>query len=294
MQITSLSTHMPQMRGNDHRLCLHDFSYVGNEFVYADSLQTVPPNLLTRYSQFKYGVDDVAEQFATDLAAMLRAHLAPVLGTGEQIVVTGTPYKKLPNAARMLAFTTERLLRAAGLPTAYTYIYQHRLAEGDYGVLSNADRDLRNNQKERYLSPSDFAGKHVVLIDDVRVTGSIEQSVLAMLAGIEVLSVTVVNLIRLDPVIAEEQPRLEDKLNHYFVRNISYLLDLMEKRDNFTLTTRAVKYILESDPQEVRWLVNRLDAKSIAKIYEGIVEDGYDQMMRYAPKFKLVCSARNS
>ncbi len=273
-----------------HALALYELTVSDGKFKVREAWTPVPFDFV-RYSEFKYGQRDAAEIFAASLADLLLAHFGGRLGDDEQVVVIGTPYKRLPNAARMLAIITERHLRTAGLPTSYSYIYQHRLAEGDYGRLPQAARDERNRQKKRYIDADDFTGKHVVVIDDVRITGSIERSIHALLSEIPVLSTTVVNLVRLDPDVAASEPHLEDRLNHAAVQGLPDLLRLMNQRSQFTLTTRAVKFILQAEPAEVRWLLDRLDPTQVTELYEAIVDEGYDLMTAYRPAFRLVQEA---
>lgn len=241
------------------------------------------------YSKFKYGCRDIAEQYAMALAKMLLGHFAECLGGNEQIVVIGTPYKRLPNAARLLAIGAERYLRSAGLPTKCSSIYQHRLATGDYGMLSADLRDERNFKKKRFFDPDDFSGKHVVIIDDIRITGSIERSMLKLLSEVPVLSTTVVNLVCLDPEVALREPQLEDRLNHYAVKSLDDLLQLIQEDEHgFVLISRAVKFILQSKMTDLVRFLEQLTHNQLIQLYEGIVEEGYDTMSSYDQAYRLI------
>ncbi len=270
-------------------MALYELTVIDGEFVVTGS-RTALPFDHAGYSQFKYGRRDAAESYGSAIAELLTEYFADS-DSQEPIVVTGTPYKRVPNAARTLAITAERHLRTAGFPTSYSYIYQHRLAEGDYGTLPAHLRDQRNAEKKRYLDSADFAGRHVVLIDDIRITGSIERSVLALLEDVPVLSTTIVNLVRLDPEVALSSPELEDRLNHWAVKGLDDLLRLMNQKDQFNLTTRAVKYVLQSDPSEVQAFLDQLDRYQIIDLYEAAADEGYGQMPRYSEVFDLVCEA---
>lgn len=276
------------LRGT-HSLAVYELTVVDGSFVERPALATAPFDY-SAYSEFKYGRRDTAERFGMQIADVLIPRYAFTVPRNEPIVVIGTPYKRVPNAARMLAITAERVMRRAGLPSSYSYIYQHRLAAGDYGTLSIAEREQRNKQKKRYLDEDDFIGKHVVLIDDVRITGSIERSITAMLADIPTLSLTTVSFVLLDPEVAHANPGLEDKLNHLVVNGIKDLARLMKQHDRFVLTTRAVKFILEAEPRDVSWLTSHLSVMQLAELYEAIVDEGYDLMPRYAETFRIVCN----
>lgn len=256
-----------------------------------EATETKLPFLPSEYSHFKYGRLDITERYGEALADMIVAHLAPLLRVSDQVVVMGTPYKRVPNAARMLAIGAQRHMRRAGIPTSYTCIYQHRLMAGDYSGLSARERELRNRQKKRYIDLDDFAGRHVVLIDDIRVTGSVERSVAALLGDVPMLSMTIANLVHLDPDAARNEPELESKLNHHAMTGLPDLLQLMNRRDQFVLTTRAVKYILESATTDLCWLLGQLDDGQIAALYEAIIDEGYDIMPCYDQSFMHVSNA---
>lgn len=272
-----------------HALALYELTVSDGSFEVTNALTSRPFDL-AHYSEFKYGRRDVAEIFGAAIAAALAHHFMEAGQDQQPIVVMGTPYKRVPNAARMLAIIAERYLRLHGFDSSYTTIYQHRLGEGDYGTLTVEEREARNLGKKRFIDPSDFAGKHVVLVDDIRITGSIERSTLALLTDVPVLSTVVFNLVKLDPEVALREPHLEDKLNHSAMTGLRDLLQLMEQPDQFVLTTRAVKYILQSDPAEVRWLMSRLGPTRTAELYDAAVDEGYDRMPRYEQAFHTIRS----
>jgi len=273
-----------------HALALYELTVSDGEFEATHPAHVRPFNS-SHYSEFKYGRRDVAEGYGEAIAVQLIEHFTALGCLDDSVVVIGTPYKRLPNAARMLSMSVERHLRANGMHSSHATIYQHRLAEGDYGTLPAAARDQRNKDKKRYVDPDDFIGRHVVLVDDVRITGSIERSTLAHLEGVDVLSTTVANLVRLDPEAALREPHLEDKLNHTAVSGLYDLLRLMEQPRRYTLTTRAVKYVLESNPGDIYMFLTQLGPSRTLELYEAIVDEGYDLMPRYDQAYHLVRNA---
>lgn len=239
------------------------------------------------YSEFKYGRRDLAEHFGSQLASILGSHLLST-AKGEPIVVMGTPYKRLPNAAKLLALTVVQRLRAVGQAVRYTSVYQHRLSEGDYGRLSLAEREIRNQQKKRLVDPDDFAGRHVVVIDDVRITGSIERSIAALLEGVPIRSLTFTNLVRLHEEDALLNPGLEDRLNHFAVTGLQDIARLMHGPHGFVLITRVLKYVLETDPTRLPAFLEQLSFQEVDDLYEGAIDEGYDEMPRYRAALDVV------
>jgi hypothetical protein len=275
---------------DNHALSVFQLTTADGSFVVNSTLDGLLLDL-AHYSEFKYGRRDLAEFYGALIAQLLETHLRKIRFKGEPIVVIGTPYKRIPNAARMLAITAEHQLRSAGLPTRYSSIYQHRLAVGDYGRLSAEERDQRNGAKKRYADPDDFIGRHVVVVDDVRITGSIERSIAQLLHGIPVLSQTYINLVKLDEEVARANPQLENDLNHQSVRNLDDIIRIMRGEHGFVLITRALKYILESSLDEIENFIGQLSPNEVSNIYLGSVEEGYDEMPKYHDAFGIVAAA---
>jgi pyrimidine operon attenuation protein/uracil phosphoribosyltransferase len=272
---------------------LYDLTVTDGE-LQTTSRSTSVPFSPEEYSRFKYGDSAQAERYGVLIAEMLTTYFDELSASGRisEVLIVGTPYKSLPNAAKLLADVAERKLGASVpyLDVFSSRIYQHRLAVGDYGKLSSAMRDERNRQKKYFFDPVDFEGKHVVLIDDVRITGSIERSVMALLDDVDWESFTVANLVKLDPYAARENPQIEDELNHAQITSLGDLLPLMRTRDGFILITRTVKRILEAHPNEIREFLLALEPAQRAELYRAAVDDGYNQMGQYEQSFDILAS----
>ncbi|MGB4776832.1 phosphoribosyltransferase family protein [Microbacterium sp.] len=290
---TSTPSAPATVSDREFRLALYDVAARDGGF-HATSEWTPQPFAADEYSRFKYGDEAQAARYGATLARALSEHFAARRGTGgdnygEGITIVGTPYKSLPNAAKLLADAAERELRVRqpDARVSGTRIYQHRLAAGDYGRLPQAEREARNRQKRYFLDAADFAGRHVVLIDDVRVTGSIERSVLTLLDGVPWASLTVASLLRIDPETARQNPQVEDALNHARIAALSDLLPLMSA-DRFVLITRTVKRILEADLPALQAFLAALGPARRAELYRAAVDDGYSVMEGYAASFGLL------
>lgn len=283
--------HLPnrQLRGR-HALALHEITLRDGLFVPTahEGHGLFDPYA---YSLFKYGHGVLADDYGRRIGQLLLSHLEPVRGTGEEVVVVGTPYKRVPNAARWLAVSAQHDIRIAGIPAAYATVYQQHLSVGDYGRLTAEEREARNRQKRRVFDPEEFQGRHVVVVDDIRITGSITASVAEMFGDVPVLSLTFAFLVIMDPGVTETDPQVEDRLNHYAISDLSDLHRLMTETDSFSMTTRAVKFVLESKPAAISRLLRALDAGHLRSLYYGALDDGYDRMPRYAETFRLVSEA---
>lgn len=236
------------------------------------------------YSTFKYGNGNALNDYASLLAVLTAFVLKREGRLHDPLVVTGTPYKRVPNAAAFLAKGVTQFLRMRGFDATYTSIYQHQLSQGDYGRLDAAARNLRNRAKVRSFNADDFIGRYVVLVDDVRITGSVEQSVLDVLAGVSTRGLSVCNLVALDPAAVAANPLVEDRLNHAWVKSLGQVGALM-RTSSFVLTTRAVRFTLESDIHALEPFLRTLRPEEVQTLYRAAVDDGYDSMPAYRDTF---------
>jgi orotate phosphoribosyltransferase len=250
-----------------------------------------------KLSQVKYGGNGAAlYAYAKRLVDdRLIPRLREVVPKGDPIVVTGTPIRRMANTAKQIAEIVELLLRAAGFNTTFAVIGQEELAGGDYGHLSAEERMLRNRDKVRFFSRKEFGGelgegKHLIIIDDVFVTGSIVRSTLEMFekAKMSFLSTTVAVLVQLDPIQVAENAQLEYDLNHTAIKNIKDLYDLTLWDRTFKPNTRVVKFILEGSAEDIEYFARNCNLRILTVLYEGAVNDGYNQMSQYAENFGIL------
>ncbi len=279
------------LRGASHSLALHEVTLANGEFI-SLSADGGPFDPYT-FSCVKYGGNAQAlYAFAGHLVNdRLLPYLNATLSPAEPIVVTGTPLRRVANTAKHLAVVVEHMLRTAGFDSRYSIIGQERLAGGDYGHLSAAERAARNSAKRRFFDPSDFEGRHVVIVDDVHVTGSIVRSTVGLFNDVPILGTTVATLVRLDPFLVSTTPQLEYALNHVAISDINALYRLMHEDPSFSLNTRAIKFILECPPTAVEDFARTCDVGILRLLYTGAIDDGYDLMERYTDTFGVLSKA---
>lgn len=280
------------VRPKTHEFALYGLTARDGRFEVATA-HTSEPFDFHRYGEFKYGRRSVAESFGRLMAEYLLQLLADQVRPAEELVVLGTPYKNLPNAARLLALTVERYLRLSGVRSSYSRIYQDHVGEGVYGMFTQAERDERNNRKNRFFDPRLLEGRHIVVVDDIRITGSIQRSIARLLEPVPKLSLTVASLAQLDPEVAGRKPQLEHQLNHVAVRNLDDVIRLMNDPDDFSLVTRVVRYVLQSNTTELQQFLDGLRPRQVITLHEAIVEERYDQIMDYRTTAQTIAAYRN-
>ena len=252
----------------------------GDQFVYEDG----SPFNVVKYSRFKYGDTDVAEAYGQEMAKRLKAH---VLDTAHQrrepVVITASAYKMLPTAARSLAQVINDRLHADGYKIDTGRIHRLNLTNGDYAAMTTAERESAMRQNGIHIDEDLFLGRHVIVVDDIKITGAHERSIREMFAGRAILSLTHIYVVQMDPHLVAHDPTAEDTLNRSWVNGLDRLGELIAANPReYLFNARTVKLILGSEPGELCDFLGTLSDEHVRKLYEGATGDGYRRMTPYA------------
>lgn len=257
----------------------------------AEAPPGVPELDFRTYSRAKYGDLTALRRYGRLLGQLAYQHLQAIGATNQPVVVVGTPYKRVRNAAAHLAEAVCIELAAAGVDVIFTTIYQLQVASGDYGLLSDEQRDVRNGSKQRILDPAAFASRHVIVVDDIVATGSIIRSVTELIDVLPVLGRTVLTLAMIEPSTVRRNQYIEDELNHLSVTGLDNLLELV-RQGNFSWIARAVKFVLADPGPELEWFLAKLPSNRLEQLLQAVLEDEYASMPEYQVAAGQVCTAR--
>ena len=274
------------------RMRLHEIIYHDGRFSSLGGTQFDPH----AYSRFKYGHEDIAQAYGRELAKLVAERLATALETGEPITITGTAYRSMPNAASRVAHAVYWSLKEAGFNVIYSRIYRMILTEGDYGRMSEADRLSATKRKSLSVDPGDYEGRHVVVIDDIKITGTIEQSSLDFFSNMPILSLTLAHVLQLNQTLHEPNPGLEGLLNQTAIKNLDDLWQMIyiagsTEEFPWHLNARTAKFILEADEEDLKKFLNRMiirEPDELRYLHESLMEDGYDRMAAYRRNAQLI------
>ena len=278
----------------------------------AVAVNRFPPFSAARYSRYKYGSVTTAEAFARDLAAAFWEG-RPELARAPRLLVASSPYARVPAAATTLARCLQPRLNAArarcGLaPAPLLQIERAAASAGDYGTLSAQARDrlmAANALSFRRFRPAQVRGAHLLVVDDVRVTGAHQRCLMRASEALPLAARTFLYLAacagaappgpgggtggtgyragdgRLDPA-------LEDALNHAAVKTLGDLAAIVEAGD-FTWNVRACKFALSPGNRgELPRFLRRMPGWFVRGLHRNSRADGYARMPVYAPSHAVV------
>jgi hypothetical protein len=248
------------------------------------------------YSRYKYGSVTATEAFARALG-MAFAEQHPELAFAPRLLMTSSPYTYVPTAATTLARRLRLELNAArtrrGLPRApFVQVDRARPSAGDYGTLSARARDQRmaaNTLSFRRFQPGQVRGAHLLIVDDVQVTGAHQRCLMRASDELPLAARTFLYIASFGrPADGCFDPTQEDALNHAAVRSLEDLAGIVEA-GAFAWNVRVCKFVL--DPANrgdlPRFLV-RMPSWFVRDLDRNSREDGYARMARYAPSHAAV------
>jgi PRTase ComF-like len=247
------------------------------------------------YSRFKHGDGVLAEWYGSALAAALQCAAPEVVKGGEPLVIASAPYKYLPTASHELALHVRRVLNVALAESGRPPAGIGALRMGHVDAQNYATEDVvrrRELLREAKLSAEGaFAGRHVLLVDDARITGLAEATAIDLLVTAGARLVTALHVVEISDGLGTSCPDVEHRINHAFVRDLASLLQVF-RAERFVLNIRTLKYILGwPQPDELDAFFGHLTHAELALIHDAAWKTGPEFARRYIGPLRLVQSA---
>jgi hypothetical protein len=255
-----------------------------------------PPFSPARYSRYKYGSVTAAETFARALgAAFCERH--PDLVLAPRLLMTSSPYAHVPAAATTLARRLRPALNAVrtvhGLaPAPLLQVDRVSTSAGDYGTLSAQARDrlmAANALSFRRFPPQQVRDAHLLVVDDVRITGSHQRCLMRASEVLPLRGQTFLYIAAFPgPADGYFDPAQEDALNHAAVKTLGDLAAIVESGD-FTWNVRVCKFALSpANHGELPRFLRRMPGWFVRGLHRNSCRDGYARMGLYAPSHAVV------
>jgi hypothetical protein len=271
------------------RLSLYQVKSVGHRLV----TETGADFDESGYSRFKHGDGVLAERYGRELAALLLAASPEIVKRGEPIVIASAPYKYLPTASHELALQLCRVLNAtlgeAGNPLAEIgALRMSRVDHHNYATHDVAYRRKLLRQAGLSADAAVFAERHVLLVDDARITGLAEETATELVMAANARTVTALYVVQIAEQLGASCPAVEHRINRAFVRDLSSLLQLY-RSDRFILNIRVLKYVLGwHHHAELSAFFSRLTRAELHALLEAAWHTGPEFQQCYAEPLRLL------
>jgi hypothetical protein len=229
------------------------------------------------YSRYKYGSRAAVDSFAETLAELAVAKL-PGLLTGP-VTLTAPASRAVPIGADLLADGVLRSVnhaRTAGgvAPAVRAKLHRFAVPAEDYGAKDEAARRALLAAERISGIPELFAGRDVVVVDDLWVTGASAEVTLDAVARYAPRSVTYLVIATVEPGYAARRPEVEFELNHAAVDGLAALGGLC--RDGaVTVNQRFCKFVLRHPPPSVDGWLAGVPAATAWQLYAAVLAEGF-------------------
>lgn len=256
----------------------------------ADLTCTGPGSLdLSDYSSMKHGDVGAARRLAAPVARAL-VEQAPAVVTDPAEPVLPVAYKAVRPAcwflARAVLAHLDAARAAAGLgPGRLVRVAKDAVTVTDYATASAADR-AAELEGIGFRLEDDLDGAQVVVVDDVRVTGNSEATILAALAGARPSAVALAYVAVVEGELARD-PAVEARLNRHTVRACADMAGAV-RRGDFVLTIRFLKQLLQTSPTDREAFLDVCPGELVQEIVDGVVATGDEFRARHAEAFAHV------
>lgn len=216
------------------------------------------------YSLFKFGSKSIARRYGLELFTAFTHYFVDSKYDKDdtQIVVCSSPYNHIPTATNaMKDYFVEYLntwLVHKGYPVVQqTKIHRYTSYTDDYGALSAEQRRALIGGDQFHVDIDFLEDKLVLLLDDIRITGTHEKMIVEMLrrympnAYKEEIEEYCTPWFLYYAVLSNDQidPSIENVLNYASIKGLLSVMNMIMVND-FIFNTRVIKYMLSYDNLE--------------------------------------------
>lgn len=247
---------------------------------------------LNQYSRMKHGQRSALKTLAQELALEVMKE-EPVLVKEASPLVLPVAYVKVPPSCYYLSKYMLETLNAERQKNGLAPGRIVRIAKGSVATTDYAAASLEEREKElasiSFSLDEDIAGSHVLLVDDVRVTGMAERAALKALENANAKSITLAYIATVHEDL-QHSPHIESIINHSSVKNVRHVIPFVQEED-FVITIRFLKYLLKSEVDDLRYFIKHTPNSTLRELLNAAISTGPEFLKAYAPGVSLLRKA---
>lgn len=236
------------------------------------------------FSRLKFGAFVDIRRFAISLVNSLPSDIL----TDTDLLVTSAAHTYLATAASLLATQVHAAIAAkTGRVPELTKMHTNPI-DKNFAALSPEERRKYLSESRYHIDRDLIAGKHVLVVDDIRVTGGHEESIRATLAH----APRKVTYLYAAELSAGDRAEIENQLNNTAIATLKELKALLNE-EGTVITEKGCKFVLGDvvgphTPNELRTFLGQLPTTIVAAIVTGAVVNGYAANPRYRKVMDLL------
>lgn len=263
--------------------------------------------LLIQYPAMKLGVLSAVEFYIEALAEKV-SEIIEASTDIDKWVLTGPPLIKAPAAANLLCWRLYHHLQLRHSGRARLSMIDLRFLGDSEQVMDLQDFKLRyeysNNSveqriKERsrlrddiHLHEHDFLGNGVIVINDIRVTGTQQDHMNSSFERVKPAALKWLYILEVEQQLGITQPQIEHQINSSKFDTLDGFVDVLTSADH-RFTARCISRAFNYDIDEFSSMLHSLSDQKRQNLYELAVGEGRFEGDFFADKFKLLKQSRN-
>ena len=245
----------------------------------------------SEYSRFKFGDHSIGKKYGNELAQCFIEEYLKFQDIGTKYIAYSSPYQFIPTATKSMFDEFVKhvniwLYKKGWDILEIGRIYRNNTYSQDYGELSAAERLELIGNDTFYLDKTRTTGRTLLLIDDIRITGSHEAVVKSTLKK-HIINNNSVFIYFAEIVNPEINPTFENYLNYFQIKSPEDVLLLIHSR-KFTYNTRVIKYILALEPTSFSIFISQLSNNQLIEIFYLAISNNYHSIKNYIHNLKEI------
>ena len=240
------------------------------------------------YVRLKLGVIESVVYFGAQLSRLVEDVITQSPTGHTDWVINGPAYNVLPGAPNLLcSYICEDLKNK--LPDSVTLsLGKLREETPDLEIKNSESLNSFHNystftQRERTqfyehapepsIEPRDFLGRSILLLNDIKVTGTHERYLRRFFAKLDPPQICSLYVLVIDRAIAEAQPELEHAINYSSIASFEEFADLLAT-EHLKYTPRCITRLLSEEVSNLEKLFQMLDEGRRKTILELVTAEG--------------------
>ncbi|KLT68433.1 phosphoribosyltransferase family protein [Flavobacterium sp. ABG] len=243
------------------------------------------------YSRFKFGDKFYAEQFAKELFEGFAVQFKDLILSNTEIVILPSPYLSIPTASNFLCYYFKKelngfLFKNGKKACIESKIYRNQTYVTDYGNLDFEERVKLISNDTYYIDRNFIDGKLCIFVDDIKITGSHEHTVIKILDQYDVKG-DFVFVYFAELVNKGIHPKIENHYNYFAVHNVEDIVSIINS-EHFQYNTRIVKFILSLDAAQFAFLAANIPTAKSNELFHLAISNNYHQILEYKSNINVI------
>lgn len=251
-----------------------------------------------QYSKFKFGDYSIALKYGQELFDFFKSELMnDLIKTHKSFIIYSSPYAKIPTASfyltQIFIESFQKYLTNSGnngIVVKMGKIDRCQTYHQDYGAM-NAEERYNLIKNDTYKIESNPTVNCVcIFIDDISITGTHQKVVENLLSKNKINSKSVFLYYALldNPEVC---PTFENTLNYAYMNDFDKLVQIL-KSDTYKITTRATKYILSINKEDLAMMFIHIPVNQMYSFWEEIIKmsylNDYNNMEAYIENLRTI------